>query len=414
MYSILKYSFSLPRQFIDFINRLLSPTFKLTTANKPFKTTDSGMPEHHKHIHFLNEVLQAIVENPNSSTSFDILLQEIQRLSKADSAALFLLDESGTPGLVSITNNTKSELFKGYFNQISIDSNYNAQNENINDKDHEIKLIHISDARSNPCGVLILIVHKNNAQNLPLHEIESIKHSLSGIISSIQQADISKRMALHEERALIARELHDSLAQSLSYLKIQVSRLQTLIKPNLAREEVDLSAVDGITEELRTNLNISYKQLRELITTFRLTLSSKNLAQALEDSVEEFENRSSILFNLDNRLAMSDLAVDEEIQVLQIVREAISNIVRHSKAEHAEITLTKHESHEIKISIDDDGVGIDDLHTHKHRHGMIIMQQRAHDLGGKLRVQQSCLGGTQIMVSFAANNNRNYQTNLKY
>ena len=105
-------------------------------------------------------------------------------------------------------------------------------------------------------------------------------------------------------------------------------------------------------------------------------------------------------------MSLVDLAVDEEIQVLQIVREAISNVVRHSQANHAEITLNKTSQQTIFITIDDDGIGTNDTKTNKRRHGMIIMQQRAHDLGGKLRVQPSNLGGTQIKVTFTTKNKK--------
>ena len=72
---------------------------------------------------------------------------------------------------------------------------------------------------------------------------------------------MSKRSALHEERSLIARELHDSLAQSLSYLKIQVSRLQTLLKLDSA--------------QLRNRLNSGYWYRR------RVAHQSKYLVQAV-------------------------------------------------------------------------------------------------------------------------------------
>ena len=365
-------------------------------------------PSQHNHIHYLNHTLKAIIENPNSSAPFDIILNDITNILDADAGALFLITESSNPELVSITDKSQNEHLKKYLNQLSIDANYNViDNHNQEIKlSFDIKVIRMSDHNASPCGVLILKIPKSISNRLSNLEIESVKHALSGILSSIQQADMSKRTALHEERSLIARELHDSLAQSLSYLKIQVSRLQSLIKPDLSKDNIDLTAVSGITEELRTNLNISYKQLRELITTFRLTLNSENLAQALEDSVEEFENKCSISFNLDNRLSLADLAVDEEIQVLQIVREAISNIVRHSRANIAEISLRKLKQNEICITIDDDGIGMDETHTYKHRHGMIIMQQRAHDLGGKFRVLSSTLGGSQIKVTFTSKNKR--------
>ena len=403
-----------PRAFLDIFNKATSARndklnkkeFSTNTVNKSYEYFQ--YPDNHQHIHFLNAVLGTIIENPTSPAPFDILLREIQNITNADSSALFLITESGAPELISITNKSELELLKEYLNQISIDSNYNAlkyHNKNTNPL-FDIKIIRIPDNDLNPCGVLILKIPKSTSRHLSISELESIKFSLSGILTSIQKVDMSKRSALHEERSLIARELHDSLAQSLSYLKIQVSRLQTLLKLDSPNEEIDLTAVSGIAEELRTNLNISYKQLRELITTFRLTLNNNNLAQALEDSVEEFENRSGISFYLDNRLSLVDLAVDEEIQVLQIVREAISNVVRHSQANHAEITLNKTSQQTIFITIDDDGIGTNDTKTNKRRHGMIIMQQRAHDLGGKLRVQPSNLGGTQIKVTFTTKNKK--------
>ncbi len=407
----IKNTLSLPRIVLDVFNRNNDDYDKVNNINNvsfDSKNTDLVIPPQLKHIHFLNNTLSAIIENPNSSAPFDFILKDITDILKAEVGALFLITESGNPELISITDQSQYELLKKYLNQLSIDSNYNAievHNQEINSS-FDVKIIRMSDNKLIPCGVLLLKIPKPNSSNLSTLEIESIKHALSGILSSIQQADMSKRSALHEERSLIARELHDSLAQSLSYLKIQVSRLQSLINPDLSKENIDLTAVSGIAEELRTNLNISYKQLRELITTFRLTLNSENLAQALEDSVEEFENKCSISFSLDNRLALIDLAVDEEIQVLQIVREAISNIVRHSQANLAEITLSKDSQNKISITIDDDGIGMDESHTNNHRHGMIIMQQRAHDLGGKFRVLPSSLGGSQIKVTFLTKNKR--------
>ena len=407
----IKNTLSLPRIIFDAVNQNSDHYNKAKSLNNSSLDSSNDaveFPQHHNHIHFLNNTLSTIVENPNSSVPFDIILNDITKILKAEAGALFLTTESGNPELISITDQSQKEVLKIYLNQLSIDENYNAIEEYNQETEllFDVKVIRMSDNNSNPCGVLLLKISKSNSRHLSTIEIESIKHALAGILSSIQQADMSKRSALHEERSLIARELHDSLAQSLSYLKIQVSRLQSLIKPDSSIEDIDLTAVSGIAEELRTNLNISYKQLRELITTFRLTLNSENLAQALEDSVEEFENKCSISFNLDNRLSLIDLAVDEEIQVLQIVREAVSNIVRHSQATLAEITLRKNSKNKICITIDDDGIGMDEAQTNKRRHGMIIMQQRAHDLGGTLRVLPSSLGGSQIKVTFITKNKR--------
>lgn len=358
--------------------------------------------EHHRHIHFLHTVLRSIIENPGSNTPFNMLLKEIEDICSADASAMYLTKESGENELLACTND--QELLFSYLDHISIDKNYNALQSQASNSIYDIKIIRLSEDSLNTYGTLLLKIPKDLSNNISIEEIDSIRMALSGILSSSQHLDMSKRVALHQERALIARELHDSLAQSLSYLKIQVSRLQALLKPNKIKSENDVIAVNGIVEELRTNLDVSYKQLRELITTFRLALNSRDLSHALENSIEEFENRSSVAINLDNRLSRTDLAVDEEIHVLQIIREAISNVVRHSQASRAEVTLSILPNKLVSITIDDDGIGINENQNTTHRHGMIIMQQRAHDLGGNFRVQESLLGGSCINVTFETKN----------
>ncbi len=365
-------------------------------------------PAEHKHLHFLNTVLRDVVENPGSVSPFLVLLNEIEFLTGSVSSALFIIKESGEKELVAITDELELEVFSDSLNNTSIDSNHSTlQPFGKTASAYDVIVIRLGERSHNPHGMLILKTPKSASRSMSGVEMESIRHALSGILSSSQHLDVSKRLALHEERALIARELHDSLAQSLSYLKIQVSRLQSLLKINPQYSDENMSAINGIVEEFRTNLNVSYKQLRELITTFRLALKSRDLAHALEDSVEEFENRSSVAVSLDNRLSRMDLAVDEEIHVLQIVREAVANVVRHSQASRAEVSLSISSDGLIRINIDDDGVGMKNSQARTHRHGLIIMQQRAHELGGKFRVETNHLGGTRITVTFYTKSKKN-------
>lgn len=376
-------------------------------------------PGEHKHLHFLNAVLRDIVEAPGSVAPFLTLLKEIESVTHAVTSAIFITRESGGNELVAITDESERDVLNDHLGHISIAANYDTlhsysqADSQASSSLYDIKIIRLSDSNQNPYGILVLKIPRSVSNRISVMEIESIKCALNGILSSSQYLDMSKRLALHEERALIARELHDSLAQSLSYLKIQVSRLQSLLKVNPLNSDSNINAVNGIVEELRANLNVTYNQLRELITTSRLVLKSRDLAHALEDSVEEFENRSNVAVSLDNRLSRMDLAVDEEIHVLQIIREAISNVVRHSHASCAEVTLCISNHGLICISVDDDGVGMKNIQAKTHRHGLIIMQQRAHELGGKFRVQTSQLGGTRITVTFQTKNHKEYSPGLK-
>ncbi len=204
----------------------------------------------------------------------------------------------------------------------------------------------------------------------------------------------SRRLVLHEERGIIARELHDSLAQSLSYLKIQVTRLSAALN-----DPSDKMTPQGVLEELREGINSAYRQLRELLTTFRLKMDDRGLKRALEDTVQEFRVRSTVKIMLDNRLPSSLLTPNEEIHVLQIVREALSNVVRHAKAQHARVTLQRL-GDSVEVEVSDDGRGIDPRPGRAHHYGMTIMRERSESLNGELSMESAPAEGTRVQLRF--------------
>jgi two-component system nitrate/nitrite sensor histidine kinase NarX len=202
-----------------------------------------------------------------------------------------------------------------------------------------------------------------------------------------------RRLALHEERGILARELHDSLAQSLTYLKIQAARLA------LALDQGDQSQSRAVLGELREGIGSAYRQLRELLTTFRLKMDDRGLNSALESTVEEFRGRGSTAIELDNRLPAVLLAPNEEIHVLQIVREALSNVVRHADACHAWVRLALREG-AVEVEVADDGRGIRQARDQLRHYGHTIMGERAQTLGGRLDVETPSAGGTRVRLSF--------------
>ncbi|EJA9920880.1 histidine kinase [Pseudomonas aeruginosa] len=193
----------------------------------------------------------------------------------------------------------------------------------------------------------------------------------------------------------IARELHDSLAQSLSYLKIQVSRLGTLLK-----REAPAEKIEDTLDELREGLNGAYRQLRELLTTFRLSLDEPSLEAALGNAVAEFGERGEVAIELDNRLQHVPLSPNEEIHVLQIVREALSNVVRHSQAQRAWVRLSSQADGQVSIAVEDDGVGFDPQQNRSGHYGLTIMQERGQPLGSQLRFEARAPHGTRVLFSF--------------
>ncbi|MDZ7752228.1 MAG: histidine kinase [Gammaproteobacteria bacterium] len=213
------------------------------------------------------------------------------------------------------------------------------------------------------------------------------------------------RAALLEERAALARDLHDSLAQSLSYLKIQVARLES----SLARGGAD-DATAPLIRELKDGLNGAYRQLRELLTTFRLEMDGRGLARALEETVAELQDRTSTRLYLDNRLGGCRLSPNEEIHVLQIVREALSNVIHHARATHATVALNCSGDGRVAVTVSDDGIGLAAAGAGVHHYGLTIMSERAESLGGTLVLEQTPQGGTAVQVAFPLSEDHSSRT----
>src|SRR5690606_36023671 len=106
-------------------------------------------------------------------------------------------------------------------------------------------------------------------------------------------------------RTVIARELHDSLAQTLSYLKIQVTRLKR------ALERDDKPLLEDISEELQVALSTAYRQLRELLTTFRLKADEPGFINALQTSIAQLAKQTDMQIDVDCRLTNLPLTPNE-------------------------------------------------------------------------------------------------------
>jgi two-component system, NarL family, nitrate/nitrite sensor histidine kinase NarX len=225
---------------------------------------------------------------------------------------------------------------------------------------------------------------------------ESFARLLGVALSTVTRSHEEQRVALLEERNAMARELHDSLAQSLAYMKIQVSRLQHSLDGG-----VPPAGAVATAQELRDALNSAYREVRELISAFRTQVGRGGIATALQDIANEFSHRNNLVVSLDNQLAGCRLGINEEFHVLQIVREAIANTVRHAHATKVHIALSYGQDHRVRVVIEDDGRGVSPLQSDDRHYGLSIMRERANSLGGELALEPREGGGTRVSVSFA-------------
>lgn len=239
-----------------------------------------------------------------------------------------------------------------------------------------------------------------DAQNDEL--IVALTNLISTALSLRKQRQQEHQLILFEERSTIARELHDSLAQSLSYLKIQVSVLERHLK-NVGSKPVQAPVYQNI-EQIKIGLGSAYQQLRDLLVTFRLTIDNDNFDEALRDAASEFASKGNFNMTVHNRIMTLNLSATEQIDLIQIAREALSNISRHAKAKNVEIQLAYEDGDKyIVMSIIDDGVGMSGSVDKTQHHGLIIMKERAHNIGGELIVTDNQPQGTIVTVRFAPN-----------
>lgn len=252
---------------------------------------------------------------------------------------------------------------------------------------------------SSPSGAMsVLVIETEENRILDETEIQlvEITTALLTMVMRFQSRDQEgRRIALLEERAAIARELHDSLAQSLSFMKIQIARLQS----DSSNQAAGNSHAE-VVGELRAGLDNAYRELRELLATFRVHMDVRGLGFAIQSAIDEFSHRSSLSITLDNRLDNCRLTVNEEFHILHVVREALSNIVRHSEASNVRIGLAFQSIGSLMVTIDDDGVGYTPVHDGKDHYGHTIMQERAYSLGGKVEVMPRRKGGTRVRLVF--------------
>lgn len=257
-------------------------------------------------------------------------------------------------------------------------------------------------------GMLAVDVPQDtHAETWQVQLLEALSHHIGVTIASEQRIEQNRRVSLLEERAVIARELHDSLAQSLAYMKIQVSRLRMAVQ----HPENSTEVIEAL-EELRDGLNSSYQQLRELLSTFRLRMEDADLGMALAQTTTEFAERGDIPVELEVNLGNIHLTPNEEIHLLQIVREGLSNILKHAQASHAWVSLEAQKDGAVELRIEDNGVGIHN-NASLHHYGIAIMTERARALNGTIAHLARQGSGTNVQLLFTPSKPLNLQETNK-
>lgn len=347
-------------------------------------------------LQFLYDTAKTIIEHDSAGIDYDQIVASLAELIECDDIELCLMTEAGdSPYLQIKPANGPGGLCAAENCQSCLKGETRHHVTNTAGQSGLCRYSFPMLYEQQHYGVLVCRLKEGQQPDLWQRQlIQSVADQLAVALSLQNQQDNARRLALVHERTVIARELHDSLAQALSYLKIQVTRLNH----GLARD--DKTTLQDVSAELQEGLNSAYRQLRELLTTFRLKMDASGLLSSLQTSIRQFSEQSVLDISLDYRLNNLPLTPNEEIHLLQIVREALQNAVRHSGGQSVWVKVVQDDQKQVQVSIEDDGIGIASSPEKLNHYGLAIMRERSKNLGGELHIGQREGGGTGVHFSF--------------
>lgn len=228
--------------------------------------------------------------------------------------------------------------------------------------------------------------------------LETLANHLAVAIEGLRVGALEREAAVAEERALIARELHDSIAQSLAFLKIQLGLLRGALNRG------DASCVQRTLGELDVGVHESLSDVRELLMHFRTRTNAEDITPALQMTLKKFEHQTGLTTHLTVEGHGLPLAPDVQVQVLHVVQEALSNVRKHAYAR--EVWVEVHQSPRWRIEVRDDGRGFDaDRVSKDETHvGLRIMRERAQHIGATIDLTSVPGAGSCVALTLPERN----------
>lgn len=252
-------------------------------------------------------------------------------------------------------------------------------------------------ARGVLMGAMTLITHPNQTVSPEGAEtLKAIGEEVGLAVANAINFQSARSQATLEERERLAREMHDSLAQSLSYLKLKAAMTDDLLsRGEIAQAQESLREVKETAKE-------TYVDLREAIFGLRrATALGSDFWRSLEAYLADYR----LHYGLDVQLVMANdrcpsFSADVNIQLTRIIQEALTNVRKHARASHV-IVRIEQDDYLWRVTVEDDGQGFDPQripNVGDQFMGLHIMRERAHGIGADLGLDSRPGGGTRVIV----------------
>ncbi len=225
--------------------------------------------------------------------------------------------------------------------------------------------------------------------------LDALASHLASALEGLRAAALEREAAVGEERALLARELHDSIAQSLAFLKIQVQLLRN------ASQKAQADQVQLALDELDAGLRESIGDVRELLVHFRTRTNTDDIENALQETLQKFKQQTGLPTLLEIKGTGLPLPADVQVQVLHVVQEALSNVRKHAQATHVNLEVIKGPEWCFVVRDNGHGFAMDEVHGESHV-GMKIMHERALRIGATVAFSSQLDHGSTVTLTLPA------------
>ena len=369
------------------------------TSNDPAVLLDL-LKQKSKELAVVNALAQVVARSPNIN---DILEQALNRLLDVmdlEAGAVFLLDEQSQEltravciGFSPQYQRTahRLDLSEGITGQI-IQTGLPVLIEDISEEQHISKAVMRREgirsfagmpliSRERLLGVMNVVSREFRRFDISdTNLLQSVANQLAVAVDNAKLFDSTARLAVMEERNWLAREIHDTLAQGLVAITLQLELALTQLtdKQDVSAVESSLARALDIARENLEDTRRSVMHLRgERMTTL-------GLADAVKQLIEEFGEELGIEVRTAVSRRLGTIPINVEEGVYRIAQEALANVRQHANAHHASVSLQRR-SGELRLTVRDDGIGFDPLDRPSNGHyGIAGMGERASLLGGRL------------------------------
>ena len=224
-----------------------------------------------------------------------------------------------------------------------------------------------------------------------LELMDTLASHLATAVEGLRAVALDREAAIAGERSLLARELHDSIAQSLAFLKIQVQLLRTAMSKN------DTAKTELALGELDSGLKESIADVRELLLHFRTRTQADDIDRAVQETLQKFQHQTGLQVSRKVTGEGLPLPQDVQIHVLHVLQEALSNVRKHADARGVEIEI--HKGEPWRFQVRDDGVGFSEGGQRSELQvGLKIMRERADQIGATVTVDSAVGQGTTVTL----------------